>query len=141
MSLQTKTKSSKISTFLTIENSPPTFKNKTEHLAITNQVNHYIILAQDPERKSYIVYSIAGESNGFVISSNSGHLSYKPSKNGVSKITIRATDICGAFTDQEFTFEALKCPCEGLNGGSCRFNETDQTQMECVCPQGCTGKK
>ena len=70
-----------------------------------------------------------------------GLLTFKPSEIGESRVTIRATDICGAFTEQEFTFEALKCPCEGLNGGSCRFNETDPTQMECVCPPGCTGER
>ncbi|XP_066927181.1 von Willebrand factor D and EGF domain-containing protein-like [Clytia hemisphaerica] len=123
------------------ENSPPTFKNKTNHIAITNQVNHYVILAEDPERKNQITYSTVGESNGFAISSTSGLLSYKPTKIGETQVTIRATDICGAFTDKEFTFEALKCPCEGLNGGSCRFNETDRMQLECVCPQGCTGEK
>eukprot|EP00111_Clytia_hemisphaerica_P003526 TCONS_00010074-protein len=122
------------------DNKAPIFRKDKSVKAIKGQRNRFNIIAEDPENKT-ITYSLnVGASSMYKIT-NGGLLSFTPTEVGVSRVTIRATDICGAYIDQEFTFETLKCPCEGLNGGSCRFNETDRMQLECVCPQGCTGER
>ena len=69
-------------------------------------------------------------------------MTIRPLQVGEIKITIRATDICGVYTDQEFTVESLQCSCEGfcrLKGDS--ENGKSSAESECVCPKGCSGEK
>jgi len=49
------------------------------------------------------------------------------------------TDMCGASTTETFVFEVKKCPCEGENGGYCKWKSIDSHEMTCICPGGCTG--
>ena len=64
-------------------------------------------------------------------------MTFKPTKTGQFKVTIRATDICGVYTDQEFIIESVQCPCEGY----CRWKDAGSIEFECVCPEGCTGEQ
>ena len=94
----------------------------------------------DPENKT-VTYQITGNPHKGLSITKDGKLTYQSQKLDQFKITIRATDMCGAYTDQEFTIEPLRCPC----GGRCRWKESDNDgsspEMECVCPEGCTGEK
>ena len=66
-----------------------------------------------------------------------GFISFEPQETGVSKVIVQVIDICGAFTEQEFVFESLKCSCEGQNGGYCVLEDQTQSEMKCLCPGGC----
>ena len=88
-----------------------------------------------------------GESHGMTISRD-GMISWTPimaTRDEPYSMRIQVTDICGASTTEEFRFEVKKCPCEGENGGYCKWNSTsplspmDSQEMICICPDGCTG--
>ena len=70
-------------------------------------------------------------------------MTIQPLQVGEIKITIRATDICGVYVDQDFTVESLQCPCEGHNKGYCKWKNVDSIskELDCVCPKGCTGDR
>ena len=101
----------------------------------------YNIFAKDPENMA-VEYSISLSDSVVKASiSESGFLELESDSVGQFKITIRATDYCGAYSDQEFTIKSLQCPCEGHNDeGYCNWN-SDSTELECVCPTGCTGER
>ena len=128
--------------YICSENTPPRFLNQTKLYAIKGHTQKFNVRAKDPENK-VVEYSLlhSETKNKFSIS-KSGMLEIRSTIVGKFKITIRANDICGAFTDQEFTIESMGCPCEGY----CRWKMVDDgetgqnsTEIECVCPKGCTG--
>lgn len=119
------------------DNGAPEFRNTSQKLfAIKNQENVFVINAMDPENKS-VTYQIIGNPRQDLSLINNGTLTFKPTENGEVKFTIRATDICGAYTDQEIIISTLQCPCEGY----CRRKDGNSTELECVCPKGCTGEQ
>ena len=74
---------------------------------------------------------------------DNGTVFFKPNRIGPYTLTIRATDICGAFTDQNIVIDSLQCPCEGyVFGGVCKLiQDGDSIDVECVCKNGCSGEK
>ena len=85
-------------------------------------------------------FEMVGHQKGVSITRD-GMLSFRPTTVGTSRVIIRASDICGASAEQEFTLKSVKCPCEGYNRGSCVWKDEKQGSMECVCPKGCTGER
>ena len=79
--------------------------NKTRFYAMVNLENPFQIIVEDPENKS-TNFSIPGNKDVGISINASGILSIKPRDGSeVTKVMVRATDICGAYTDQEFVFD------------------------------------
>ena len=118
------------------------FKTTTTIYAIKGQVNKHQIEALDPENKTVINYKLIGESPEMTIT-NQGLISWTPKEvNKTYTVTIQSIDICGAMTSKQFSFETRKCPCEKENGGYCKWKmPSNSREMECICPEGCTGER
>ena len=117
--------------------------NKTKLYAIKGNAQKFNVRVKDPENKIVELSLLHPETKNKVSISKSGMLEVQPTVVGEFKIAIRATDICGAYTDQEFTIESMGCLCEGycrwkIDDGETGRNSTD---VECVCPKGCAGKR
>ena len=123
-----------------IDNKPPVFKAIKTEKVFKGQDNELQIVGTDPENKT-ITYGISGNPQQTVTIADNGTVFLKPNRIGQFTLTIRATDICGAFTDQELVIDSLQCPCEEQNGGYCIFEDTLNYTFECICPEGCTGPR
>ena len=128
--------------FISIADGRPKFLNETTLYVIKGNTSIYNIYATDPNNKG-VEYSISFSDSAVEVSiSKSGLLEITSNNAGKFNITIRATDICGAYADQVFIIESLKCPCEGHNNdGYCKWRNSDSNELECVCPDGCTGER
>ena len=128
--------------YIFLENLPPVFSNMSNFRAINGNNETYQINGNDPENKG-LFYSIVGSTHDEFSMSNSGLLKFRSTGIGEYSLIIRATDMCGAFTDQKLLIESLQCPCEGYNGGYCKWSNGNSTAndkyIDCICPTGCSG--
>ena len=126
---------------ISLENRPPVFNTITTMYAIKGQVNNHQIEVLDPENKT-VNFKLIGESPEMTIT-NQGLISWTPKEvDKTYTVTIQSIDICGAMTSKQFTFETRKCPCEKENDGYCKWKTpSNPPEMECICPEGCTGQK
>jgi len=94
----------------TTDNLPPVFKNnKTRFYAMVDHKNPFQLIVEDPEKKP-INFSISGNKDAGIRVNESGILTIKPQDGSeVTTVVVRAIDICGAFTDQEFVFDTQVC--------------------------------
>ena len=109
---------------------------------ISGSKQKFVVRAKDPENKVVQYSLVNSEAKKQISITKSGVLEIPSTVTGEFNITIRATVLCGVFTDQKFTIEPLQCPCKEYckwKGG----NETgrNSTDIECVCPAGCTGER
>ena len=120
----------------------PVFATPNIIYAFKGQVNNHQVNALGFQNKPVINYRLIDESPEMSIT-NQGLISWTPVEaNQTYVVTIQAIDICGAMTTKQFTFETRKCPCEKENDGYCKWKmPSDSHEIECVCPDGCTGKR
>ena len=75
--------------------------------------------------------------------SSAGIITWVPTKLKVYKFTINVEDPCGLNTSKEFVVDVRRCPCEGQNGGFCKWSNPVQPKngVTCICPDGCFGER
>jgi hypothetical protein len=91
---------------LTVNNTsaqqPPVITSSPVTSAYRNLQYQYAVKATDPNG-DVLRYELTRNPYGMVIDSQTGLISWTPSKNGIDYVTIRVTDSVGAYTTQNFT--------------------------------------
>ncbi|KAI8498260.1 hypothetical protein Bbelb_242040 [Branchiostoma belcheri] len=120
-------------------NLPPVIASQADITKVNGEHLNFTVVTNDPEGRPVSISITSANRHGITVKGdqlqwNTDH----PTGNFVE--TIKASDECGAFDSQNFTFITMACPCQ--NGGMCVPDlnmPRGQGHYVCECP-GYTGR-
>ncbi|XP_066919364.1 von Willebrand factor D and EGF domain-containing protein-like [Clytia hemisphaerica] len=118
------------------DNSAPVFRPTLTQRAFPGQTLRFTVPVTDPEQKR-LKFNLVGTTPDNMEISSAGVITWTAAReNKTYNVRIRATDICGNFSEATYMFESVSCPCERLNGAKCGA----YPNVTCQCPKGCIGE-
>eukprot|EP00111_Clytia_hemisphaerica_P012530 TCONS_00036835-protein len=118
------------------DNVAPIFRPRSTQKAFHDHTLRFTVPVTDPEQK-ILKFNFVGRTPDNMEISSAGVITWTAAKeNKTYNVRIRATDICGTFSEATYMFESVFCPCEKLNGAKCGAYPS----VNCQCPKGCMGK-